>query len=722
MHVQTSDATKLLLAGEIGRGGEARVLNVSEQAGQVAKIYYQSSPERELKLKAMLANPPRQPHQHTAIAWPTDLLYQNDNFIGFLMPKVQGSEPVFNIYNPARRQKQGSQFNRQALHRIAHNLVTVVKAIHAKGHVIGDLNESNILVNSQALVTLVDTDSFQVTAPSGQIHRCEVGKSEYTAPEMQGKSFKDTDQQQTQDYFSLAVLVFQLLMEGFHPFAGVLTSQVSVGRVDLYCIKQGLFPYKQSSLVKPPPNAPPFETLDQNLQSAFIRCFADGHHAPNKRPSTVEWQQLLHQAEQNLVTCSTNHQHVYANHNQHCPWCERQKKAAEKHTIRKRSVQRAIYRPARPAQQAFAPMPEPSVWRGRIQLGLMLALLPTMGVIFLMFTGAGSDSAVTPNNEGQVSEVVPLPQSTEALSTTLIDNTTNARLVSGTDSLIPINQNLLTLDVAFLPDGQRVVGISSAGAWLYDLARKAKINALTPNGEVISMALSPDGLLLAAGIEGGDIWLWELETGQRRFILNGHADTVSSLSFSSDGQTLASGSHDRTIKLWDINDSSLIRTFSGHDQFVTSVVFIPGQTGVASGSWDQTLRLWQTDKGLLNIETFRGNEAWITSVTASPDGKIIASGDIDGQIRLWRVADRLPIQTLDGHTSTIKDLAFSPDGTLLASGSDDHAVSLWQVSTGKRLTTGQVHNNSVTGVAFSPDGTKLISSSMDRTVRVWQVK
>ena len=62
-----------------------------------------------------------------------------------------------------------------------------------------------------ALITLLDCDSFQVSDPQlGKNYRCPVGKPEYTAPELQGKSFRDQDRTVATDSFALAVMLFQM--------------------------------------------------------------------------------------------------------------------------------------------------------------------------------------------------------------------------------------------------------------------------------------------------------------------------------------------------------------------------------------------------------------------------------------------------------------------------------------------------------------------------------
>ena len=111
-------------------------------------------------------------------------------------------------------------FNWRYLHYTAANLSSAVAALHARGYCIGDINERNILVKDTAMVTLIDTDSFQVFSSAGMF-RCLVGVPEFTPPELIGKSFAQVDRSVESDNFSLAVLIFKLLMEGVHPFDGL---------------------------------------------------------------------------------------------------------------------------------------------------------------------------------------------------------------------------------------------------------------------------------------------------------------------------------------------------------------------------------------------------------------------------------------------------------------------------------------------------------------------
>lgn len=351
----TTSNQAIILDQKLGSGGEGEVWNVVGSLKEVAKIYHPNklTLDKRLKLEAMISNPPKDqmrhaPYNHISIAWPTDLLYERNNFVGYLMPRIPKSPTILEVYNPRLRMKRFPDFNWKYLHRIARNLAVSVEAIHTRGYVIGDLNESNIFVSDRALISLVDTDSFQVTDQVGHIFRCPVGKPEYTSPELQGVDFKTVIRTVEQDYFSLAVIIFLLLMNGTHPFSGVLSNtHLSVGRVELFCIKNGIFPFDpKNAKVRPGPNAPNFQILSPTLQSLFMLCFVKGHNAPNLRPTSQMWQKALERTEKSLVECRKDQTHYYAKHLKRCPWCKPAKTSIPKQIRPKPSSQQKPMPPA----------------------------------------------------------------------------------------------------------------------------------------------------------------------------------------------------------------------------------------------------------------------------------------------------------------------------------------------------------------------------------------
>lgn len=219
------------------QGGEGEIYNIIGRTDIVAKLYKAGkiSPEHERKLVVMVNTPPNACVM-SQIAWPQDVLYRNGTFVGFIMQKFKLNEDLNVIYEYGSAAKYpdmpwGNKIN------IAKNLCAVLDEVHKAGHVVGDFNPRNINVDPHTgLIVLVDTDSYHIT-DGNNIYRCGVGMPEYLSKELQvilsrGESLSSCKMPsftQETDKFALAVHIFQLLMNGVHPFAcAVLPSQSSI--------------------------------------------------------------------------------------------------------------------------------------------------------------------------------------------------------------------------------------------------------------------------------------------------------------------------------------------------------------------------------------------------------------------------------------------------------------------------------------------------------------
>ena len=314
----------------LAAGGEGTVYLPGSFPDHAAKIYHAPSADIQTKLRLMIDNTPSVPpgeEDRIAIAWPEDLLIDPampGSALGFLMRRVSG-RPVIQYYSPGRRRSLAPFFTYEHLLATARNIARAVEICHGQRYVIGDLNESNVLVSETGSVALIDTDSFQVLdRASGQIHRSPVGKPEYTPARLQGHRFDSIDRTQDDDMFGLAVIIYQLLMEGVHPFTGVYTLSGDPPQLEDR-IANGHFPHSQTRSVpyNHSPLAPPWQTLHISLRDRFIQCFDIGHDSPETRPTAHEWAQTLEEAQADLVSCARSGQHRYSNHLSDCPWCER---------------------------------------------------------------------------------------------------------------------------------------------------------------------------------------------------------------------------------------------------------------------------------------------------------------------------------------------------------------------------------------------------------------
>ncbi|MFM2308401.1 MAG: hypothetical protein RLY87_521 [Chloroflexota bacterium] len=326
------------LANLIAAGGEGGVYNVFEYPDQVAKIFHprQRTAAIAEKLQVMLQFRPNEDvnthRQHVLIAWPTQIIYKTPSaqssytsangtenlVVGYLMPKLNHTYAIAQLLNPNFRVKHHPELNHRHIYRVAINLVRIVSQLHNSGIVIGDINEKNFHFTKEldrvALVTVIDCDSMQITSPSGEIFPCNVVVPEYTAPELHGKDIrKGVVRSEQHDLFGLAVLLYKLLMQGFHPFQGIPSAGMpQVESAQVWCIKNNVFPHIANSFYGPPRYAPKITSLPTSLITLFLRAFLKGY----TRPTAAEWEAALTQLEQTLVPCANDETHI---HPKDCP-------------------------------------------------------------------------------------------------------------------------------------------------------------------------------------------------------------------------------------------------------------------------------------------------------------------------------------------------------------------------------------------------------------------
>jgi WD domain, G-beta repeat len=203
---------------------------------------------------------------------------------------------------------------------------------------------------------------------------------------------------------------------------------------------------------------------------------------------------------------------------------------------------------------------------------------------------------------------------------------------------------------------------------------------------LFSVAVSPDGMLLAAVGENGTVVLFDVESGAVRQRLEGHTGDVNDAAFHPNGAWLLTGGEDRQIIRWSL----------------------PTADAPA-----ERLQAWNTP-------------AAVMSVAVSPDGRLLATGGADSDISLWQAETGELVRRLEGHEDAIAPfggLAFSPSGQRLASASYDRTARVWNVETDESVQVLSGHTDAVTGVTFAIDDGQIatISGANDRRAVLWDV-
>jgi outer membrane protein assembly factor BamB len=745
----------------LGAGGEGRVFGLTGAAPLAAKIFDELRPEREAKLRVMLANTPAQPGKsgHTSLAWPLDLLL--DGFggpvVGYLMPRVRDCRVIDDYYNPQARLEHCPLFHYEYLMVVARNLAAAMRSLHSRGYVVGDVKQSNILVTPNALVTLVDTDSFQVFDEStGVTYRCPVGSPEYTPPELQGLAAPRLLSPE-HDLFGLAVLLFQLLMEGTHPFAGVYTGEEDPPPLGDR-IRNGWFPYGAmepadtsggrrpapvwpGSPISPSRKALPFRSLAPHVQSLFLRCFATGDSGPGRRPSAHEWQQALDAARGALVRCAANEQHRYSPHLDACPWCERRATVLRGRDPYPTAAEaQRLTRPAVPPMPApsFAASPTPAAWNvapqrtpwtGKSHSGWFAYAIAALGLPVVL--------GLVSSNEARQLPLAPPPfVMREPLATTapvapvIEDDLPSApvALANPAKGWGPVY--LAAVEPSLSADGRfAAIAADSTTAALLDSRSGDVVGLVRPSdrrASLDSVAVAPSGALLAAA-DRNALVLWERDSASVRYQTS-EFGVVRALAFSPSGAQLAvarsSVPGDTLVTVVDARTGEPTRSYSGsYGEMVVGVRYSPDgkrlfASTLGNAEVGATLYCWNAATG--DLVWRLSKKSWSPNFVISPDSKTVAVGGWELDLRNAANGDQISDPTGTGEPiPNAEPLCYSPDGRVLAMTSHGELYA-WRIGDITPLRS-PLPPAGVEAAVFSANGSYLTTLSPAGGLERWDV-
>ncbi|MFJ5770798.1 hypothetical protein [Psychrobacillus sp. NPDC093180] len=282
------------LIKEIGKGGEGSVYSTSE-LGIVAKIYKKEKITKEKfdKLELMISNK----IEYEGVCYPKTLLFNDKNeFVGYTMPQAEGKELRHFLFVPKKVfEMRNPEWKRKDLVELCLTILDKIVYLHSRNIILGDINPFNILVVSSKKVYFVDVDSFQVEG-----FPCPVGTDNFTAPEIQGKNYKDFLRTFGNEHFAVATLMFSILFLGKSPY-----SQTG-GETNANNIRGMDFPYtfKEERADNTPKGQWRYiwSNLSYSTKKAFYETFQKGelHSEEKTRLTATDWQKVMRKYYQEL--------------------------------------------------------------------------------------------------------------------------------------------------------------------------------------------------------------------------------------------------------------------------------------------------------------------------------------------------------------------------------------------------------------------------------------
>jgi WD40 repeat protein len=189
------------------------------------------------------------------------------------------------------------------------------------------------------------------------------------------------------------------------------------------------------------------------------------------------------------------------------------------------------------------------------------------------------------------------------------------------------------------PKPRVVYGDSNGNLHVWDLVTLQRLHVLSGHeGSVTALVLDPNGRHLYSASHDQTIRLWDLDTGTSLRALGTSRpmkprldDKVPSpaLALHPDGTHIAHA-FDRYIDLWDLASGQKVQVLEGHSSYIRALAFHPRGAWLVSAGADRTLRFWDTRQGTALASW--SHTASVDAVKVVPPSTVVTL-DSEGSLR-----------------------------------------------------------------------------------------
>ena len=242
------------------------------------------------------------------------------------------------------------------------------------------------------------------------------------------------------------------------------------------------------------------------------------------------------------------------------------------------------------------------------------------------------------------------------------------------------------------------------------------------------MTISNSGKYLAISNDGifgnTPICLYEIDSGDYLYMLDGSYDDVRSISFSPDGKKIISVLGEDQLCVWDVTTGSLLKKIDCsefHSDFVIDACFSHDNKIIITSSADNTIGLIDADSYQL-INKMVGHEGNVIKAISNRGSNLLYSASSDNTIKIWDMRTGECKITIP-QNNIVHTISLSYDDKWLVSGGDDKYVRVWNSETGDLVCVYDGHEDGLSSVEFCPDNKHILSFSLlDNKVVVWEFK
>jgi WD40 repeat protein len=342
-------------------------------------------------------------------------------------------------------------------------------------------------------------------------------------------------------------------------------------------------------------------------------------------------------------------------------------------------------------------------------------------------------------------------------------------------------------DAAFVGDGSRFAAVvgDTAQVRIWNQADDKVTDLAAGAMPLSSLAVSPDGSLIAAGSADQKVYQWTLADGKPAPVIETPA-AVTRLAFAR-SQTLPAaeaprfellvGGADKLVRVYEtgsnrrleefptavsvsvlspiansrkvvalgaanaaaVHERSLLQIVDAHAGGVSDLVHSPDGKQLYSGGADGLVRTWNSDTAapiralaattpLPAAAAAEAAKPTVTSVAVTSDGLRLVASTNQNAVQIWDLAAEgaaaaKPLAVFE-HAAPVKSARPSSDGSRVATLATDNVVRVFEVATGReleRFESGLPAEQPLLDLAFAPDQETVLAAGTDKLVHVWRV-
>ncbi|KAF9934471.1 hypothetical protein FBU30_001964 [Linnemannia zychae] len=259
------------------------------------------------------------------------------------------------------------------------------------------------------------------------------------------------------------------------------------------------------------------------------------------------------------------------------------------------------------------------------------------GTINLWRRGSSSFDCVLSSFTGEINMITFSPDA-QYIASVSCDNIIQVWRVRSVDVLwTENNQNGIISSILYSPSGQHIVCSDRSGnVRVLDATLGGVVHtfSIEDGQEIVCMAFSPCGRMIAAGDDFGEVRIWNAinYSDEPIFAMGCHDDAVTTIAFSPSGTHIASAGNGE-LKIWKTGTMELDLKLSVGNKFVSRLVYSPSGVFIASGISDGVVSIWDANTGT-KYATFQDAEGVYDPVFYSDDPSLWTRS-LDFKIRAW---------------------------------------------------------------------------------------